>query len=496
MYLSIDQSTTSTTIFLFNKKLLLLEKLTKKHKQITNSKGWVEHNADEIYTNLLALVKKIIKKNIFKDNVFLSITNQRETFLIFDTYSGKPLCNAIVWQCRRGQKICKEIDKLSNSSRIIKKITGLKLDTYFPASKLMWLTRNNKNLAKKLKNGSALFGTIDTYLIYRLSKMKSYSTDFTNASRTLFFDNKKLEWNKKLLKLFNLDLKKLPQVKESSSIFGETDFNGMLKYKIPISGVIGDSQSAMFANQSFLNGDTKITLGTGASILTNISNDFVLKDNLLTTLSFVLNGKPYYSYECLINYAGATISWLKDNLEIINSVKETNRISKNIKHSNGVYLIPAFVGLSNPHWLPDAKGMIYGLTPSVNKNHIIRSSLESISFQIKDYLEDLENNKNIKLKNIFIDGGMVNNEFLIQLISNLLNRKINVSNFADMSAYGSLLMGLLGMKLINKTKDLHKYKKKYIEYRPIKKNNDIKIYRKWKNILINHYLKKNYDNYE
>ena len=491
MYLSIDQSTSSTTIFLFDKKLSLVEKITKKHKQIINDKGWVEHNAEEIYYNLLNLVKKLSKKNIFKNNIFLSITNQRETFVIFDTHSGKPLYNAIVWQCRRGQDICENIDKLSYNAKLIKKITGLKLDTYFPASKLSWLIKNNKNLAKKLKNGSALFGTIDTYLIYRLTKMKSYSTDYTNASRTLFFDNKKLKWDKKLLKLFNLDLKILPQVKESSSIFGETDFDGMLKKKIPISGVIGDSQSAMFANQSLSDGDTKITLGTGASILTNLGNKFIVKDNLLTTLLFVLNGKPYYSYECLINYAGATITWLKDNLEIINSVKETNRISKSIKDSNGVYLIPAFVGLSNPYWLPNSKGMIYGLTPSANKKHLIRASLESISFQIKDYLDDLENNKKIKLKNIYIDGGMVNNEFLIQSIANLLNRKINVSKFEDMSAYGSLLMGLLGIKLINKTKDFKKYKKEYIEYRPFKKNDDIKIYRKWKNILINHYLNKN-----
>ena len=490
MYLSIDQSTSSTTIFLFNKKLLLLEKITKKHKQINNKKGWVEHDADEIYYNLLNLIKKIRKKIIIKNNLFVSFTNQRETFVIFDTYTGKPLCNAIVWQCRRGKKICADLKKVSNSFKIIKKKTGLKLDTYFPASKLSWVIKNNKNLAKKLKNGNALFGTIDTYLIYRLTNMESYSTDFTNASRTLFFDNKKLKWDNELLNLFKLDLKRLPTVKESSSIFGKTNFGGLLKKKIPISGIIGDSQSAMFANQCLQKGDTKITLGTGSSILTNINNDYALKDDLLTTLSYVYNGKARYSYECLINYAGATISWLKDNLKIIKSVKETEEISKLIIDSNGVFFIPAFVGLSNPHWLPDSQGMIYGLTPSVNKNHFIRASLESIAFQIKDYLEDLENNKKINLNNIFIDGGMTDNVFLVQLISNLLNKKINVSNFADMSAYGSLLMGLLGMKLISNTKDLGKYKIKYTQYRPIKNNNDIGVYRKWKKILINYYINK------
>ncbi|MDC0226547.1 FGGY family carbohydrate kinase [Alphaproteobacteria bacterium] len=491
MYLSIDQSTSSTTVFLFDKKLSLLDKISKQHKQITNNKGWVEHNADEIYFNLLKLVKKIIKNFFFYDNIFLSITNQRETFVVFDTYTGKPLCNAIVWQCRRGQKICENLNKISNNAKLIKNITGLKLDTYFPASKLSWLIKNNKNLGKKLKDGSALFGTIDTYLIYRLTNMKSYNTDFTNASRTLFFDNKKLKWNKDLLKLFNLKLKNLPKVKESSSIFGETDFGGMLKKKIPISGVIGDSQSAMFANHCLLKGDTKITLGTGASILTNINNNYIIKNNLLTTLSYVHKGKPFYSYECLINYAGGTISWLKDNLGIINTFEETEKISKTIKGSNGVFLIPAFVGLSNPYWLPDTKGMIYGLTPSVNKKHLIRASLESIGFQIKDYLDDLEKNKQVKLKSIFIDGGMTKNAFLIQLISNLVGRKIYVSNFADMSAYGALLMGLIGMKLVNNIKDLKNYKKEYIQYIPIKKNDDIKIYRKWKEILIKHYINNN-----
>jgi glycerol kinase len=292
MYLSIDQSTSSTTVFLFDKKLTLLNKISKKHKQISNNKGWVEHDADEIYFNLLSLAKKIIKKKIFHHNLFLSITNQRETFVVFDTFTGKPLYNAIVWQCRRGQKLCENINKISNNSKIIKKITGLKLDTYFPASKLSWLIKNNKNIAKKLKNGSALFGTIDTYLIYRLTNMQSYSTDFTNASRTLFFDNKKLKWDKKLLKLFDIDLKNIPKAKESSSIFGETDFEGILEKKIPISGVIGDSQSAMFANHCLAKGDTKITLGTGASILTNINNEYVVKDNLLTTLSYVYKNKP------------------------------------------------------------------------------------------------------------------------------------------------------------------------------------------------------------
>ena len=491
MYLSIDQSTSSTTIFLFDKKLSLIKKISKQHKQIYRNKDWVEHNGEEIYQNLLKLIKNIKYKISYSKNLFVSITNQRETFIIFDSKNGKPLCNAIVWQCRRGQSICNTIAKSKAKSRFIKNSTGLELDTYFPASKLSWLLKNNKNLKEKLKKGSALFGTIDTYLIYRLTKTKSYSTDYTNASRTLFFDNKKLEWSKKLINLFKLDLKYLPEVKESSSIFGETNFNNILKFKIPISGVMGDSQSSLFANQCFNNGDSKITLGTGCSILTNIGSKYQIKDKYITTLSFVFNGKAYYSYECLINFAGATISWLKNNLEIINSAEETNKISKFTKDSNGIFLIPAFVGLSSPHWLPNSKGMFYGLTPTANKNHLIRASLESIAFQIKDYVEELKKYQKIKFKRVCIDGGMTTNNFLMQLLSNLFQNKTNISKFEDMSAYGSLLMGLLGIKLVNNLNDLKKYKKNYIQFKPLNSRADIKTYNSWRDVLNKYYLNKN-----
>ena len=277
MYISIDQSTSSTTVFLYDKKLRLLSKLSKLHKQYQNQLGYVEHDAEEIYKNVLFLLKKISKKIKFHNNLFLSITNQRETFVIFDTLTGKPIYNAIVWQCRRGQKICDQINSSPKNQKLIKKKTGLILDTYFPAPKLVQLLKTEKDLRNKLKNGLALFGTIDTYLIYRLTKQKSYVTDVTNASRTLFFNNKSLKWSKELLKLYGLNIKMLPEVKESSSIFGYTNLNEILKNEIPISGVMGDSQASIFANQCFNKGNTKITLGTGASILTNIGDQFSQK---------------------------------------------------------------------------------------------------------------------------------------------------------------------------------------------------------------------------
>ena len=488
MYISIDQSTSSTTVFLYDKNLKLLDKFAQPHKQIQKESGYVEHDANEIFKNILFLVKKISKKIRYNNNLFLSITNQRETFVIFDTITGKPLHNAIVWQCRRGQNVCDKINKSKLNRNLIKKNTGLTLDTYFPAPKLVQLLNLNNKFKEKLKNGSALFGTIDTYLIYRLTKQKSYTTDFTHASRTLFFDNKSLKWSKKLLNLFNLNLKILPEVKESSSIFGYTNINGILNKKIPISGVMGDSQASIFANQCFNRGNTKITLGTGASILTNIGQSFENQKKIITTLSYVHNNNPSYSYECLVNYAGATISWLKNNLKILNSAKETNQILNKTKDSQGVVFVPAFVGLSSPHWIPDSKAMIYGLTPSINKNHIIRAALESIAFQIKDYLDDLEKNNRIKYNDIYIDGGIVSNKPFMQLLSNTLQKKIHVTNYQDMSSYGALMMGLLGINIVKNFNDMKKLKQKYLVYSPVKDKKVTESYKHWQYTLKKFYL--------
>ena len=358
----------------------------------------------------------------------------------------------------------------------------------FSAPKLVQLLNLNNKFKEKLKNGSALFGTIDTYLIYRLTKQKSYTTDFTNASRTLFFDNKSLKWSKKLLNLFNLNLKILPDVTESSSIFGYTKLNGILNKKIPIAGVMGDSQASIFANQCFNKGNTKITLGTGASILTNIGQSFKNQKKIITTLSYVHNNKPSYSYECLINYAGATISWLKNNLKILNSAKETNQILNKTKDSQGVVFVPAFVGLSSPHWIPDSKAMIYGLTPSINKNHIIRAALESIAFQIKDYLDDLKKNNKINYNDIYIDGGIVSNKSFMQLLCNTLQKKIHVTNYQDMSSYGALMMGLLGMNIISNFNEMKKIKQKILGFSPDKNKKVIDSYEHWQYTLKKFYL--------
>ena len=486
-FLSIDQSTSSTTVFIFDKNLEISKKISRKHKQIYTQEGYIEHDANEIYDNLLNLIKEI--KPFFKSSPdFVTITNQRETFVIFDKKSGEPLCNAVVWQCRRGQAICDELNKSNEVNKIISDKTGLKLDTYFPASKLKWLLNHNSSIKDKVIKGEALFGTIDTYLIYRLTNCREYLTDSTNASRTLLFNSKEQKWDKDLKTIFNLEFLELPEVKESSSLFGSTTFDDLFDNDIKIFGVIGDSQASMVANQCFNIGDTKITLGTGACTLTNIGSELVSSKNALTCLSFVDKGKPQYSFECLTAFAGATISWLENNLNIIDSPQDSEKISIEIVDNGGVYLIPAFAGLSAPYWLPSAKGMFYGITAASNFKHFIRASVESIAYQIVSYLEYLQENENIHIPKIIIDGGMIENKFLMQLISDLTQKEISTPTFPDMSAYGSLLIGLIGSGKYQNLEDLSRYKVKSKSYFPNKNEKLNSSFKEWKNIIEEHYV--------
>jgi len=486
-FLSIDQSTSSTTIFIFDQNLNISKKVSKKHQQIYTQEGYIEHDANEIYNNLLGLIKEI-KPSLSSSPDFISITNQRETFVIFDKETGKPLCNAIVWQCRRGQEICDTLAKKSNLTEIIINKTGLKLDTYFPASKLKWLCDKTPSIKEKLENGQALFGTIDTYLLYRLTKGDQYLTDSTNASRTLLYDTKNQHWDEELKEIFGLSKIILPEVRESSSNFGSTTFEDIFDKDINIFGVIGDSQASMVANQCFKKGDTKITLGTGACTLTNIGSDLISSKSALTALSFVYKGEPQYSFECLTAFAGATISWIENNLNLINDPKDSERISLELDNNGGVYVIPAFAGLSAPYWLPSAKAMFYGITAATNFKHIVRASLESVAYQIVAYLEYIQKNEKIDIPKIIIDGGMTNNRFLMQLISNLSQKEISIPLFPDMSSYGSLLMGLIGSGKCKNFDELEQYRVESRSFFPTKDERSMSDFTTWKEIIDKHFV--------
>ena len=487
-YISIDSSTSSTTIIVFDEKLKIKKKFQKEHKQIFTPEGYVEHDLNEIYKNLIDLMR--LASELESNPKFISLTNQRETFSLFDKETGKPVHNAIVWQCTRGQKYCDEIiNNPSISNRITQK-TGLKANSFFSASKLQWVLNNKPEIKKGIDNGSILFGTIDTYLIYRLSNCQNYITDTTNASRTLLFNCLENKWDEDLMSIFEITKSiPLPIVKSSSDHFGDSDFDKCFSKKIPIIGVVGDAQGSFFGNFCFSEGDTKITTGTGFNIQTNIGKKFTIDKNSFTSLAYTKGNENYYSLECLSSFAGATISWLKNNLRIIDNPNESEELSKKVNSSEGVYLIPAFTGLGPPFWKPKARASFFGINASTNKYHIIRASLESVAFQMVVYMESLKNSKNINFHNIVVDGGMVKNDLFLQIIADLLRTEIKVPIIEEMSSYGSLLMGIQKNQQIGDLEELKNFK---IDQKVIKPQLNSRIkgsYDGWKDTIHKHFMR-------
>jgi len=481
--LAIDQSTSSTKVMLFLPDGTIRDRVNFEHTQIYPQAGWVEHDAEEIFNNVLNASSELLKRNPDKADTLLalSITNQRETFVIFDRDSGKPLHHAIVWQCRRGDECCKRL--ISNGlSEKVHNMTGLKIDTYFPASKLNWLVSKHPELGKKLKDGTALFGTIDTYLIYRLTEGKVYATDHTNASRTLFYNINKFRWSSELCDIFDLEFAELPEIRESSAWFGDTDLGGLLRRRVPIWGVIGDSQSALFAQKCFSPGDTKVTFGTGSSILLNIGGDIALSDKgSITALAWVLQNKPTYAFEGIINFTGATITWLRDQLQIINDPAETEQIATSVDSSDGVYLIPAFVGLSAPYWRADARAAILGMTPSTTRAHIVRAALESIGYIVTDVLMAMGKEADVKLNVIHADGGAVRNNFLMQFFADMNQIEVHAAQSPELSALGAVFMGCLGLKIYSSLSELQGISSDFTVFRPVMDSNHAKdLFREWK----------------
>ena len=457
-YISLDSSTSSTTVVVFNEDLSIQKKFQKEHQQIYTSEGFVEHDLEEIYNNLIELIKAAAE--IAPDPQLISITNQRETFTLFDKLTGKPVRNAVVWQCTRGEEICEKILKNKDHSELITQKTGLKANTFFSASKLKWVIENEPHIKEGLLKGNILFGTIDTYLLYRLTKCKEYVTDTTNASRTLLFNCIDNRWDNELFSIFEIEQFKLADVKSSSSNFGLSNFENSFLKEIPITGVAGDAQASFFANLCFSPGDSKITTGTGFNIQTNIGTSFKIDPNAFTTLAFSHNKKNYYSFECLGSVAGATISWLKNNLKLIDKVSESESLSQEIEDSGGVALIPAFTGLGPPFWKANARAAFIGINASTTKKQIVRAALESVAFQMVVYLEFLQRDNKFKLKNLIVDGGMIKNKLFLQMIADLLKIEIMVPEIEEMSLYGALLFGIQQQKNISELRDLNKFEVK------------------------------------
>jgi glycerol kinase len=468
VFLALDQSTSASKAILFNEQGEMLDGFVLSHPQIYPSPGWVEHDPELIYANTLNALRTLLEKHPDYESEIacLSITNQRETFVLFDRQTGKPLYNAIVWQCRRGEALCTALEAAGFGKRV-QELTGLKIDTYFPASKLRWLLDERPDLRQKLTDGSALFGTIDAYLIYRLTGGKVHATDHTNASRTLLYDLNTLNWNSELFQIFGLPTQGMPEIRESCASFGQTDLEGFLPHPIPICGVMGDSQAALFAQRCFVPGSAKVTFGTGSSLLLNLGAQKVISTHgSVTAVAWVLNGKPTYALEGITNFTGATIAWLRDQLELIHDPVEAEALATAVADNGGVYLVPAFVGLSAPYWRPDVRAAITGLTPGSTKKHLVRAALESIAYIVNDALRQMEADGGLQLQVIHADGGPTRNQFLMQFVADITGHCVRASRLAELSALGATMMGMLGTGAAVNLEDLQRLLANFSEYTP------------------------------
>lgn len=440
--LAIDQGTSGTKTVIFDCRGGIVAKATQPLRSSFPQPGFVEQDPLEMYQNVLNSLKKCLKaftetasKNL-NDIVCCGISNQRETFLLWD-YSGKPLSNAVVWQCKRSVEICSRL-KDSGLENEVNNRTGLIIDPYFSGTKLLWLYENDRRIKKAIDAGDVYFGTIDAWLLFKLTKGQSYFTDYTNASRTLFFNINDLRWDKYLLDKFNLQNLNLPQARPSSYSYGQSDFEGLLPDKINISAVIGDSHAAAFGEGCFSSGTAKATMGTGSSILLNTGPKRIKSEKgMVATICWSMPGRVDYALEGIIVTCGATINWLRDQLGLFTDSRHTQEMALSVENNNGVYLVPAFSGLGAPHWKMDAKAAILGLTFGCDKNHVVRAALESIPYQIKDVITAMEQDSGIKLKELKVDGGITANHFIMQFLADLLKTNVVNIGIEEVSALGA-----------------------------------------------------------
>jgi len=436
--LALDQGTTSSRAILFNHDGLPIGQLNQEFPQIYPQPGWVEHNPLDIWNSQLAVAKKLMAdKGVTADEIAaIGITNQRETTVVWDKNTGEPVYNAIVWQCRRTAPICDELVAKGWKDKIQAK-TGLVIDAYFSGTKIKWILDNVPGAREKAEKGDLLFGNIDCYLIWKLTGGKVHATDYSNASRTMLFNIHELKWDEEILKELNIPASMLPTPCPSSHLFGYTD-PSLLGGEIPIAGAAGDQQAALFGQTCFNPGEAKNTYGTGCFMLMNTGEKPVpSKSGLVTTIAWGLNGKVYYALEGSIFIAGAVVQWLRDELKIISKSSETEAIAQSVPDNNGVYLVPAFVGLGAPHWDMYARGTIVGLTRGANRAHLVRAALESMCYQTRDVLEAMESDSGVKLTALKVDGGAAANNFLMQFQADILNTPVDRPTVTETTALGA-----------------------------------------------------------
>ncbi len=447
--IAIDQGTTSSRTILFDDKARIVHISQKETRQIYPENGWVEQDAVEVYkTQLATLMQVITEKHISPELIAaIGITNQRETTIVWDKNNGKPVYHAIVWQDVRTSDYCKEL-QTKGFNEMIKAKTGLVIDSYFSATKIKWILDHVEGAREKAEKGELLFGTIDTWILWNLTNGKVHTTDYSNASRTMIFNINTLEWDKELLDLFDIPLQMLPEVKESVTHFGDFVLDGVA---IPVTGIAGDQQAALFGQACFKKGETKNTYGTGCFLLMNTGKKPQFSEHgMLTTIAWGMDGKVNYALEGSVFIGGAAVQWLRDGLQIISTAEETEKKAIEVKDNYAVIVVPAFSGLGAPYWDMDARGAVFGITRGTTTKHLIKATLESIAYQSMDLINAMQEDSTIKLKHLKVDGGASQNNYLMQFQSDILNAEVERAEIIESTAMGAAYMAGIGVGLWDK----------------------------------------------
>ena len=486
--IAIDQSTSSTKALLFDEECHLLARTNVDHKQYYPQTGWVEHDAEEIYQNMIEAIRKLMAEvdlhySLVPHTFSLAITNQRETAVIWNKTTGKPIANAVVWQDTRGAELCRQLRADGKAEMVMQK-SGLLIDPNFSATGIKWLLDNVDSAREFASRGELLMGTIETWLIWKLTGGKVHATDYTNASRTMLFNIHTMQWDDELLQLFDIPRSMMPELKPCDAIYGETTCEGVFSKPIQIAGVLGDSHGALVGQMCFEKGSGKVTYGTGSSVMVNIGEEpQQAPEGLVTSVGFSALGKTWYGFEGNIYSTGATLKWIADQLQLVGHPAEMEALATSVEDNGGVYIVPAFSGLGAPWWQSDVKGAVFGLTFATTKAHFLRAALESIAYQIKDLVDVMARATGGSLKEIAADGGPTKNRFLMQFQADMLDTPVVCTEVDDASALGAVIMNGFARGIWKTFEEVRGFRKVTQTYHSQPRAQKEALYQGWRNAV-------------
>ena len=488
--ISIDQSTSATKALLFDEQCKLLTRSSVAHQQYYPKAGWVEHDAEEIYGNTIKAIGQLLEgRDLDPDKYTLAITNQRETVVAWDKQTGKPVYHALVWQDTRGAELCRQWRKVEGMEQLVEQRTGLKVDPNFCASKIRWILDNVEGARAKAEAGELLVGTIDCWLVWKLTAGRTFAIDYTNASRTMLFNIYQLAWDADLLKTTGIPLAALPEPRPCDAQYGETTVEGLFETPIEIAGVLGDSHGALIGQMCFSAGTGKVTYGTGSSVMLNIGEEpHKAPEGLVTSIGFSILGKTYYAYEGNIYSTGATLKWMADQMKLINSPAETEAIANSVDSNGGVYLVPAFSGLGAPWWQDQVKAAIVGMTFNTTRAHIVRAAVESIAYQVTDLVKAMTGTTGITISELSADGGPTGNRFLMQFQADLLDADIVCTDVEDASALGAVVVNGFARRVWTKPDEVSRLKNIVKRINPTPAEATSEVYSAWRR-AVEHLIK-------